>query len=38
MIGNSTDPNSLIAACVFQQCEHADVDVFLGIIFGDFAS
>ena len=32
-----TDPNGLIAACVLQQCEHADVDLFLGIIFGDLA-
>jgi hypothetical protein len=32
-----TDPHGLVATCVLQQCEHTDMDLFLGIVFGDLA-
>lgn len=32
-----TNPNGLVAASVLQHFQHGNVDVLLGIVFGDFA-
>jgi hypothetical protein len=32
-----TNPDGLVAASVLQHLKHGDVDVLLGIVFGDFA-
>jgi hypothetical protein len=32
-----TNPDGLVAASVLQELKHGNIDVLLGIVFGDFA-